>query len=369
VIDAPGPWGTGPFTLVEGYSSINTILAIQRVSPQFVAASLITGEDRTDRVVLAANRDHNTERKARVASVVFRNDLTPREALEAVCDREGEIDIVTEVSPVDAERVAASAHARLVATDANRVLVGLFNTWPENDVALSDRRLREALNWAVDRHAIVAEAFGGYATALASMTPPWCRGIFPGAEPRRRDVQLARELLASAQRPRRPLRIASPAAFAAIAEMVARDVREALELEADVLIVPGEQLVSGARQLVEKKLPPSWDVLLHAWFDLSSDLPPAVVHREFFGSDGAFRAGPEDAQFDRLFSELAHEVDPQTQQRLAEQIDQYCYEQANALFLCAPQALYAVNEHVHFQPYRATFELADTEVDEGHWSR
>ena len=23
MIDAPGPWGTGPFTLVEGYSSLD----------------------------------------------------------------------------------------------------------------------------------------------------------------------------------------------------------------------------------------------------------------------------------------------------------------------------------------------------------
>lgn len=34
-----------------------------------------------------------------------------------------------------------------------------------------------------------------------------------------------------------------------------------------------------------------------------------------------------------------------------------------------PQALYAVNRHVHFRPYRNTFELADTSVDRQHWSR
>jgi len=35
----------------------------------------------------------------------------------------------------------------------------------------------------------------------------------------------------------------------------------------------------------------------------------------------------------------------------------------------APQALYAVNKHVNFGPYRTTFELPETEVDEQHWSR
>jgi hypothetical protein len=40
-------------------------------------------------------------------------------------------------------------------------------------------------------------------------------------------------------------------------------------------------------------------------------LPPAAVHREFFGSDGAFRAGPEDDGFDRLYAELLSKTDPQ----------------------------------------------------------
>jgi len=76
-----------------------------------------------------------------------------------------------------------------------------------------------------------------------------------------------------------------------------------------------------------------------------------------------------DAEFDRLFGTLARTTDPDEARRLAEEIDQYCFEQSKALFLCAPQALYAVNRHVDFKAYRATFELADTAVDPAHWSR
>ena len=51
-------------------------------------------------MVLEANRDHwNTERGPRLERVVFRNDLSPAEALELVCSGEGEVDIVSEVSP------------------------------------------------------------------------------------------------------------------------------------------------------------------------------------------------------------------------------------------------------------------------------
>jgi ABC-type transport system substrate-binding protein len=345
-------------------------MAVQRVRPAFVATNLITAEDRTPRVVLEANRDHNTPRTAQVERVVFVNDLTPAQALEAVCDREGELDIVTEISPADAARVEASTFARLVSFDANRLLAGIFNTWPEHDAPLGDRPVREALNLAVDRARLVAEGLAGHATPMAGLTAPWCNGIFPGAEPRPHDPARARELLSERPWPDgRALRLATPASLAGLAGLIAADIREALALDVDVIEVPEEQLIAGARQLVEKKLTPAWDVLLHAWFDLSSDLPPAVVHREFFGTDGAFRAGPEDPEFDRRFAEIVRRTDPAAATAGAEELDRYCFEECKALFLCAPKALYAVNRHVRWEPYRATFELADAEVTEEHWSR
>ncbi len=50
-------------------------------------------------------------------------------------------------------------------------------------------------------------------------------------------------------------------------------------------------------------------------------------------------------------------------------IDRYVRDEALALFLCAPQVLYAVNREVHFVPYATTFELVDTWVSPRHWSR
>lgn len=108
-------------------------------------------------------------------------------------------------------------------------------------------------------------------------------------------------------------------------------------------VVADEQALAAVRALVEKKLELPWDLLVHAWFDVSSEAPPAAVHREFFGTDGAFRAGPPDERFDELFARMAVELDGAELVRVAEEIDRYCFDQALALFLCAPQALYAVN--------------------------
>jgi ABC-type transport system substrate-binding protein len=369
VIDAPGPWGTGPFTLVEGASSLKNEIAVMRSEP-FACAWLPAAELRSDRVVLEANRDHwNVERGPRLERVVFRNDLSPAEALELCLSGEGEVDVVTELTPDVAARVEGSRYAELLTKDANRVLVGIFNQFAR-DVPLADQRAREALNLAVDVDRLVEVGFAGHATPLVGLTPPWAAG-YPGAvRDTSHDPARARELMAEAGWPAgRPLRLAAPEPLEPVARFLAGEIVAALgTIGVEVTVVPEAALLAGSRQLVEKKVTPPWDVLLHAWFDLSSDAPPATVHREFFGADGAFRAGPEVPEFDRLFAEFKAISDPERQGEAAAEIDRLVQREALALFLVSPQALYAVNRHVRFSAYRSTLELAETEVDEGHWS-
>jgi peptide/nickel transport system substrate-binding protein len=65
-----------------------------------------------------------------------------------------------------------------------------------------------------------------------------------------------------------------------------------LGVEVDLTLIPADQLLAAQHALVEKVLPLPFDVLVHAWIDLSSDAPPAFMHSQFFHSTGAFRAGP-----------------------------------------------------------------------------
>ncbi|MDP9498147.1 MAG: ABC transporter substrate-binding protein [Actinomycetota bacterium] len=367
MIDEAGPWGTGPFTLVQGASSITTRNAIMSAEP-YACTWLIESEQRDPLVVLEANLDHwNRSRGPWIEKAVFRNDLTPDRALELCLSTDGEVDIVTEVSPADAARVEASEHARLVVNDANRVLVGIVNR-QQRDVPLDDVDVRRALNLAVDRAKVVAQGLNGYATPLSALTPPWCSGYPQGAQPYDHDPGRAQELFKTWPE-NRPVRIATAGAFQGVAQLVADDLRSALDVEVEVTVVPEAQALAGARALVEKELTAPWDLLLFGWFDLSSEAPPAAVHREFFGTDGAFRVGPPVPEFDRLFDEMKVQLDGTRLVEVAEKIDALCFDQALALFLCAPQALYAVNNHVSFGPYRTTFEIAEVTVDEGHWSR
>jgi len=73
--------------------------------------------------------------------------------------------------------------------------------------------------------------------------------------------------------------------------------------------------------------------------------------------------------FDDMFAEYIVQVDDSELEKIGARLDRLAYDDALAVFLASPQALYAVNEHVSFVAHRATFELAETEVSEQHWSR
>jgi len=144
---------------------------------------------------MEANRSHwNIERGPRLERVTYRNDLSPAEALELCISTEGEMDIVSEVSPADAERILASEHAKLVACDANRVLVGVINRFPL-DIPLHDIRIRKALNLAIDKQKIIAQGFAGYANPLCALTPSWCTGFPADMKGYEHDAEQARKLL------------------------------------------------------------------------------------------------------------------------------------------------------------------------------
>ena len=334
----------------------------------FVCTWLFTDFPRSDRVVLEANTDHwNKERGPRLEKVVYVNNIDPSEALDKVCDTEGELDVVSEVSPADAQKVKDSRHANLVAVDALRIVSGLVN---RNAEFMDDRNVRKALNLAVDRQGLIDEVFAGYAHPVAAMAPPYSGGAPDGVEPYPQDPDEAKRLLSEAGWPEgRALRLATTSDVAPVADKLAEDFRDSLGIEVELISIPDEDLLAAQKTLIEKNIELPFDVLVHGWFDLAAGYPPAVIHREYFHSLGAFRAGPPVPEFEDLFGRSAVETDPEKLVELGKQIDKLVYDEALNVFLCCPQMLVAVNEHVEFTGHAATLELAETEVDEEHWSR
>ena len=131
-------------------------------------------------------------------------------------------------------------------------------------------------------------------------------GVPAGQQPYQHDPDQARELLTTAGWPAgRELRLTAPADLEAVARRLAEDFTASLGVEVDLTLIPADQLLAAQHALVEKVLPLQFDVLVHAWLDLSSDAPPAFMHSQFFSGAGAFRAGPPIPEFDELLGRFA----------------------------------------------------------------
>ncbi|WP_456277333.1 ABC transporter substrate-binding protein [Bacillus sp. AK128] len=311
----------------------------------------------------------NQKRGPRLDRVVFRNDVAPDEALHLCVTTEGQVDLVTGVKPIDAPKVLASRHANLVNVNGNKVLTGLFNRFRQ-DVDYDDKRIRLAFNLAVDRGRLVQEGFLGYADVVPALTPPWALDFPEDLKPRTYQPTEARRLLIEAGWPQeKTFEIATFKEFEQPALALAEQLRESLQMSIQVTICPIEDEVKWKRLVAEKRLTPSWDLLLASAESLFLEATPAFFHREFFGADGALRTGPIIPKLEALFKKFSAQVNPLKLKEAAKEIDRYVYKEALGLFLCSPQDLYAVNKQVLFRPYRTSLEFAETEVSPLHWSR
>lgn len=370
VLDGPGAWGTGPFLLTEGYSSLDNEEAVICRHP-FASTWIPLNEDRTPRLRLEANPNYwDTRRGPHVREVIFRNDISPERALELVCTAEGEVDLVTEVPPERAGEVESSRYAKLVCIEAFRAVAGIINRTAEG-LPLRDRRARLALNLAIDRDRIVREALFGKADPLGGLTPPAAVTFLHRLPPYPHQPVRACDLWEEAGGIKsRALRIVAPGKFEAAARIVAANIKDALRIQTELSIIrDSRELRRVQRQLIEKDRPLDWDIFLQEQGAQAADTVVLDLHRAFVGATGEFRAGPVAAGFELLYRERLAETSALKIAHLAHRVDKFVFDEAYALFLYAPHVLYAVNKQVHFTPYRTTLDLAQTRLSDQHWSR
>ncbi|WP_405196575.1 ABC transporter substrate-binding protein [Virgibacillus necropolis] len=327
-------------------------------------------ELRTPRVILDAFQDYwNAERVPRLERVVFRNDLTKQKALDLCLSTEGNVDIVTNVPPNQADRVQSSSFADLVRVKGNEIIAGVFNRF-NIDVDFDSRQLRLAINLAVNRVKLVSEGFNGYADIVPALTPPWAFDFPEGLEAIPHLPEEARRLFPESAWPKgRPLVLATTTDYKKMTYLIADDLKKALNIEVNVFIIPDNQRIEWMTILAEKKLTPNWDILITSASALFLEGTPAFFHREFFGKDGALRASAIPPEFSRLYTRMTAQTEREQLLKAAEDIDRYVYNEVLALFLVSPESLYAVNKQVDFEPYRTTLEFAETSVTNQHWSR
>jgi len=144
--------------------------------------------NRGQNIKLSANPDYWGEKPAvQSATYVFRSDSAVRTAMVAA----GEADIAPNISLQD----ATDPTMDFSYPNSETVYLRIDN----NTAPLNDRRVREALNLAVDREAFIGTILADGTLLATGMTPPSTLGYNKELKPYPYDPERAKELLAEAK--------------------------------------------------------------------------------------------------------------------------------------------------------------------------
>lgn len=145
-----------------------------------------------DSVVLSANCDYWGDEPI-PSQVEFRFISEPATQVSSL--QSGEIDIATQLSPDLAAALESSSEVSVQSVEGNQTFWLSMNTF---DGAFTDERVRQALNYAIDKDAITAQLLGGYATPTGQLYAAGVFGSSGSIEPYPFDPDRARSLLAEA---------------------------------------------------------------------------------------------------------------------------------------------------------------------------
>lgn len=329
-----------------------------------------TPDKRSDQVVLEANRHYwDRQRFPRLKRVIFDNSLDYNDAIELVKTTEGRVDLVTELRPLETLRVAQSAFAQVVKSrGALESVFGRFNMRKAGSPWL-DVRLRQAVNYAMNREHLIRYAAKGNGMLIPALIPRHSFGFDPTLPPYPFDPGKARALLRQAGYPEgRAVVLIAPKTLEVQATVVSKMLEHvgfAVEMQIlNVLTYNQKTVLSNLDQPPERQ---SWDIALTAQFD-PNNFPVFPFYRRFALDDSGDWV-IEQPELRQLYEEVLRTVDQERQQALIRLMERHTHDQAYFLFLYNPIKLYAVNKAVQFVPYvNGVLNLAETSVTEQHWS-
>jgi ABC-type transport system substrate-binding protein len=325
---------------------------------------------RSDRVVLEANLDYwNPARFPRLRRIIYDNTLGQKDALELVKSGEGRVDLVTDFSPLDTLRVAQSPFATVVkARDSLQMVFGLFNM-RKAESPWRDVRLRQAVNFAINREDLIRYATKGNGLITPALLPPRAFGYDPGLAPYAFAPAKARDLLGAAGHAHGlSVRVIAPEVLEVQATVVSKMLEQVgLTVDLTLLDIQAFRQQTTLDQLEHPAEEQTWDIALTSLGDLLNF--PVYFPYHHFALDGATDWVSEELALRQLYEQVLRTVDRDRQQELIREMERHTHEHAYFLFLYSPIGLYAVNKAVQFVPHvTGILNLGEASVTEEHWS-
>jgi peptide/nickel transport system substrate-binding protein len=312
--------GTGPFRLVEWRHGDSIIM--ERVPDYYGGSPDIppVGPAHVDRVIFKVMPDN----ASRVAALLA-----------------GDVDIINEL-PVSAMRqVDNNAGTMVMKANGTRTFFVAIN-----NAKFADPRVRQALNYAVDRKLIVSRLLNNTAVPLNGVLSPEAFGFNPNLPEYAYDPAKAKAMLAEAGASNLQVTIDTEGALKDTAETIAAMLSKA-GVQAKVQVWEASVLIPIWRNATQRK---DRDLYLTSWGNGSLD-PSDIMMPAIRSGGRGNTAGYANPEVDKLLDSAETEMDRNNREKNYFRVQELVHNDAPWIFLWLPQDIYGVSRRVHnWQP-------------------
>ena len=345
-----GPWGTGPFELVEGNAALGDV---------------------SDRFLLEAFDGYWDRRYPKVKRIIFDNTLTAtrQEAMRLCREEKGAVDLVSHIRPLDTLKVAESDFAKVLKSKDPTQLGGWFNQ-RKSGSKWKDFRLRKAVNYAINREELWKYAAKGNAYNLGGFIPPGAFGHNQNLTRFRYDTDEARRLLIEAGYPNGfEISMITYDTWKLEAQLIGRMLgRIGIKVNLDILPAPQYYRKVYIPILDQPPREQDWDITMWYIADWFGHTGASFLGYNFI-EESNYRWIEYDPEYEAMWKEMVTTVEKDAQEDKIQQMVQYVYDKGYNMVFYFPLFFWAVSKEVNFVPHESSIlRLKETSVTENHWS-
>ena len=287
------------------------------------------------KIHLKKKTDYWMQRPAAPDEIVFRF-IPTEDQLELLLN--GELDIMAELPGTSTLKVTTNPTTKVVKKATFYTVSANLNT---TRAPLNDIRIRQAMNYAINKEELVRYDLLGNGYVIASLSMPGEVGYNPALKPYKHNPKKARELLkeAGVVLPLK-LKTITKAQGERTARIIAKQL-QAVGIQLDIYRVTTDADV--IRDMADNDI------------DMGiAGLPDAMGHICFLQSIMLYSKSPfslqKNPEYDRRLEAVISELDSGKHERMAQELDRYVYEQALSLFTYQRLRTYGVSRRVDFNP-------------------
>jgi len=313
------PIGTGPFRFVRAEG--RKLLILERFKDYYGGSPEIPP-------VQVAPLKHLT----------FKTVLVKAEQIAML--KKGECDIITHVPPEAIRILQTTPGIKMLTCQATRSYFAEINSIKP---PFDDRRIRLAMNYAVDMRAVVDHILKGHAKVLPTILLPNAFAYNSSLKPYAYNPKLAKKLLNDSGFPEgRSITINCMERYRKFANIIAVCLAK-VGIKSAVNIIDKDTERASMENL-------NWDILVTSWGNSTLDPVGILVPKFKSGGRGNY-SNYRNGEVDRLLSQADGSLDPQVRKNCYKKVQEIIYKDVPMIFGYAAEELYGVRERVkNFMP-------------------